>query len=329
MAGFSVANNEHLIRSNIWDTQLKRVLEDELMGNKLARMIPYWGGGAINIPSLGQALSRDYVEGQQVLYDAMDTGNFTFTPDQYKSAATYITNKMKQDTFYMNELVSSFVPAQHRALAVAMEERMFKTPCPVSLGGVTGGQTVSTTNAINSAEHRWIGLGTNQTLSPKDFSKANYALNKANVPVPGRIAIVDPSCVYAIETMTNLINVSNNPTWGGIISTGVASGMRFLINIYGFDIYVSNYLHVNSASESITSASGADTAAAGVNNLFFCTAGDVLPMVGSIPQAPKVDSFYNHDFQREEYVTTCRFDYKFFRPENMVIVVTDTDQVGV
>lgn len=72
MAGFSVANNEHLIRSNIWDTQLKRVLEDELMGNKLARMIPYWGGGAINIPSLGQALSRDYVEGQQVMYDAMD-----------------------------------------------------------------------------------------------------------------------------------------------------------------------------------------------------------------------------------------------------------------
>lgn len=324
MAGFSVANNEHLIRSNTWETYLKRVLQDELMGNKLARMIPYWGGGALNIPSIGQALSRDYVEGQQIMYDNMDTGNFTFTPSEYKSAATYITNKMKQDTFYMNELVSSFVPAQHRALSVDMEVAMFKTPTPAG-----SGQTTATTNAINGAEHRWVGLGTNETLSPKDFSKANYALNKANVPVPGRIAIVDPSCVYAIETMTNLVNVSNNPTWGGIISTGAASGMRFLINIYGFDIYVSNYLNVNSGSESITAASGAATAAAGVNNLFFSTAADVLPMVGTIMQEPKVDSDYNHNFQREEYVTTCRFGYKFFRPENMVIVVTDTDQVGV
>lgn len=318
MAGFTVANNEHLIRSNVWDTQLKRVLEDELMGNKLCRMIPYWGGGAINIPSLGQTQSRDYIEGQQVMYDSVDTGNFTFTPDKYKSAATYITNKMKQDTFYMNELVSSFVPGQARALAVAMEVAMFKAPTPAA-----SGQTTASTNAINTAEHRWIGLGTNETLTAKDFAKANYALNKANVPAQGRIAIVDPSVTYALETLTNLVNLSNNPVWGGIVKTGIMSGMRFITNIYGFDVYVSNYLNVNTASETISSV----TASAGVNNLFFSTASDVLPLVGSIPQAPKVDSFYNHDFQREEYVTTCRFDYKFFRPENMVIVVTDTDQV--
>jgi hypothetical protein len=69
------------------------------------------------------------------------------------------------------------------------------------------------------------------------------------------------------------------------------------------------------------------TAAAGVNNLFFSAASDVLPFVGLIRQAPKVDSEYNKDWQRDEYVTTCRYAFKLFRPENLVVVVTDTDQV--
>ena len=83
-------------------------------------------------------------------------------------------------------------------------------------------------------------------------------------------------------------------------------------------------MKVNSSSEQI----GTPTAAAGArNNLFFSAAPDALPIVGAIRQAPKVDSEYNKDLQRDEYVTTCRYGFKLFRPENMVVVVTDTDQV--
>lgn len=39
MAGFSTGNNEHLIRSNLWSTRLKEVLEDELMGTRYVDMI--------------------------------------------------------------------------------------------------------------------------------------------------------------------------------------------------------------------------------------------------------------------------------------------------
>lgn len=39
MAGFSVGNNEHLIRSNLWSSQIKEVLEDELMGTRYVDMI--------------------------------------------------------------------------------------------------------------------------------------------------------------------------------------------------------------------------------------------------------------------------------------------------
>jgi len=106
------------------------------------------------------------------------------------------------------------------------------------------------------------------------------------------------------------------------VSSGISTGMKFISNVYGFDVYVSQNLKTG-VNETI----GGVTSGAGVANLFFSAAPDVLPFVGSIRQSPKVDSEYNKDMQREEYVTTCRYGFKLYRPENVVVVVTDTDQV--
>jgi len=316
MAGFTAASDDHLIRSLVWSKDLKDVLEEELFAQKYVKMITdFPDGDTLNIPSIGAMESSDYTEDTAVRYTRMDTGNFTFTIDQYKSSATYITNKHKQDTYYMNELVSSFVPKQSRALMEAMETKI------LDVG--PSNQTSADTNTINGADHRWIGSGTNETIAITDFAKAKYALRKANVPMTNLVAIVDPSVEYELSTLTNLANVSNNPHWEGIVRDGMSTGMRFAMNVYGFDVYVSDFLKVNSASEQI----GTPTAAAGVNNLFFSASPDVMPIIGNVRQAPKVDSDYNKDFQREEYVTTCRYGFKLFRPENMVCVVTDTDQV--
>lgn len=313
---FSVNTNEHLIRSNLWTTELKEVLEDKLFGMRWVDWITdFPDGDTLNLPSIGQAEVLNYVEGEAVRYTAMDTGNFTFTVSKYKSSATYITNKMKQDSYYTGKLVASFVPKQSRALAAAMENDY------LSVG--PAGQTASNLNAINGANHRWVGSGTNETIALTDFAKAKYALDKANVPEQDRVAVVDPSVEYTLNTLTNLTNVSNNPRWEGVITTGLSGGMQFIRNIYGFDVYVSNRLYTNTGSETINSV----TAAAGVANLFFSAASDVLPIVGAVRQSPKVDAAYNKDFQREEYVTTCRYDFKLYRPENMVVVLTDTDQV--
>jgi hypothetical protein len=316
MSGFSVATNDHLIRSNIWSSQIKEVLEDELFAMKYVDMLTdFPDGETFNIPSIGQAEVADYVENAAVTYTGMDTGNFTFTITDYKSSATYITNKMKQDSYYMDRLVSSFVPKMNRALMKTLEV--------AALGVGPAGQTAADTNTINDARHRFVGGGVNEVMVPEDFAKALYALQKANVPQTDLIAIVDPSVEYSFNTMTNIVNVSNNPRWEGIVSSGMSTGMRFVKNIYGFDVYTSQNLTVNSSSEAIDGV----TAAAGVNNLFFSAASDVLPFVGSLRQPPKVDSEYNKDLQRDEYVTTMRFGMKLFRPENLVIVVTDTDQV--
>lgn len=317
MAGFTTTNNEHLIRSNVWTPQLKEVLQEDLFAMKYVEHITDFGDGDTwNMPSIGLMDTQNYAEGQAVRYTAMDTGNFTFTVNKYKYSATSITEKMKQDSFYTSSLVSSFVPRMHRTLMKTVEVDVLATG--------PDGQTASNANTINGAAHRWVGSGTNETMDPKDFALALNSLQMANVPAVNLVAIVHPSVEFTLNTMTNLANVSNNPSWEGIISSGFSTGMRFIKNIYGFDVYTTMNVK-NVGAETVT---GRTVAAGSVANLFFSAAPDVVPFKFCMRQPPKVDSEYNKDLQQEEYVTTMRYGIKLFRPENMIVVLTDTDQVS-
>lgn len=237
------------------------------------------------------------------------------TIDEYVSSGTYITEKMKQDSYVADQIVAEFVPSQHRAIMKDLEVKILKE-------GPTG-QTANDTNSINGAYHRFVGGGTGQTMVPEDFAKIAYALDLANVPLTNLIGIVHPSVAYHLSTLTNLVNVSNNPAWEGIVRTGMVSGMRFVMNIYGIDIYTSQNVHVNTASETVDSL----TVSAGVNNVFFSATPGIMPIIGAIRQPVKVESFKEVDYQREKYVTTMRYGLGFHRPENFVTVLTDTDQV--
>ena len=306
-------NSEHLIRSEVWSSQLKEVLEDELQAQQYVNwMSEFPDGTTFTIPSIGQAQVDDYVEDTAVKYRALETGDFQFTIDQYKSSGHYITNKNKQDSFWMSQLVSAFVPKQARAILEAVETKIL---------ALESEQTSADLNNINGAPHRFVASGTNEVFTVADFAKARYSLKKANVPDTDLIAIVDPAVEYTINTLTNISNISNNPRWEGIVSSGIATGMKFISNVYGFDVYTSNYLA--DANETVDSV----TTAAGKANMFFSASPDVLPFVGAWRQMPQVDSEYNKDFQREEYVTTARYGVKLYRPENLVCVLSDTDQV--
>jgi hypothetical protein len=314
----TTGNTGQLRRSEIWSMQLKEVLQDDLEAQGWVNWLSEFpDGDQFTVPSIGEATVRDYVEDTEIVFDALDTGEFTFTITEYTSSGQYITEKARQDNFYASQLEGSFVPSQARALGEKVETDVLA----LGAGGASGGQTADDTNTINGAEHRFIGTGTNETFAVADAAKALYALKKANVPGSNLIAIVDPSVEYELNTLTNIVNMSNNPRWEGIIETGIGSGMRFIKNIFGFDFYVSNYLAT--ANETITI-----TTAAGKANVFFSAASpDILPFMGAFRQMPKVDTQYNMNKQREEYVTTARYGLKVYRPENLVCVLTDTDQV--
>jgi hypothetical protein len=321
MSGISTQNTNYLTRTQLWDPTLKEVFQEDLMGWKYIDMLTgFTDGDTLNIPSIGEMEVQDYAEGQAVRYTGLDTGNYQFQLTDYVSAGTYVYDKWRQDSYYTDRVVSSFVPKMNRALQERMEtDAMALAP---------DNQTLNDPNLYNTGVHRFVASGTNETVVPEDFAKARYALRKANVPMVGLTAIVDPSVTHNLQTMTNLVNfMSPVPGWNTLINDGAVTGMKFRFNLFGFDVYESDFLKKNTASETINDGSGNRTSAAGVNNIFF-SAG-AKPFIGAIRQAPKVEYERNKDFQRDEWVVTARYGLDVFRPEAVVCVVSDMDQVYV
>ena len=314
----TTANTTLLTRSDIWSTELKEILRDEMMAQRYVRMLEgFPDGDTFHIPSIGQAQVDNYAEDTAVTYRPLDTGEFTFSVDKYLSSATYMTKKAEQDIFYANELMSRFVPEQERAIMDHFES--------TTMAAAEAGVSANSAEAIDGIAHRIAG-GNAGKIELADFAYARYALKKANVPDQMMVAVVDPSVEFILNTLSNLVSVSNNPRFEGIVREGIASGMRFVANVYGFDVYTSNYLA--DATDNALNERDGQTAAdfsstAGKVNLFFSASPTVNPFVGAWRQMPEVDYEYNKDFQRHEFVTTARYGVKLYRPENMVRIVSN------
>ena len=310
MAGNTVSTLSLLKRAEVWSAELKEILRDELQGMKYVNWLDSFpDGDTFKIPSLGDATINNYTEDTAVTYDALDDAQFTFSITEYVQAGNYLTRKAEQDVFYANQVLSQFVPLQERALMERVE---------TDIMALQSGQTAGNANTINGAAHRMIGSGSSNAIAVADFAKALHSLKTAKVPQRNLVAIVDPSVEYEMNTLSQLTSVSNNPRWEGIVNSGIATGMSFVANIYGFDVYTSNYL-ADISSETI----GATTVTNGKANMFFSADSTVLPFVGAWRQMPTVDTEFNKDYQRTEFVTTARYGLKLYRPENLVTVITE------
>lgn len=308
-----------LVRANLWSDQLKDVLKDILMGQKFVNwMANFPDGTTFNIPSIGEIPMRNASENDPVVYDTLDTGNFTFTIGNYVEAATYITDKAKQDDYYADQLIASFIPKMKRAIEENLETNIY---------ALAASQTAANANTINNASHRFVASGnTNTTLALADFSEAKYALDKA-ATTQTRIAVIDPSQEYALNNLTNLVNVSNNAKFEGVVTEGFVNsttGMRFSKHIFGFDVYVSNYLATISGTEAINAdARGSVTSPSGaVQNVFMSLGGDETPFKGAWRQMPRVEFERNKDLRRDEYVMNARYGLKLYRPESLVVCLS-------
>jgi hypothetical protein len=319
MAGIDFAKvNEHLVRTELWSQELKDVLQEQLLGTKYVRMLSgFPDGNQFTIPSIGELPMRETAENTPVVYDTLDTGEFTFTIDRYVESATYITDKAKQDAYYAQQLIGMFPAKMRRALDENLEG---------SVMGLANTQTLNNANVINGAPHRFIASGnTNVNLSFNDFAKAKFALDKAQAH-GARIAIIDPSQEYVMNSLAGAQGFSDNPKFEGIINSGfvnTVTGMRFIRNIFGFDVYVSTFLATpTDTAINADSRGSVNTPASAVTNIFATIGGDLTPFVGAYRQMPRVEYERNKDLRRDEYVMNARFGLKLYRPECLVSVIS-------
>jgi hypothetical protein len=310
------AVSTNLVRANLWSDQLKEVLKDTLMGQQFVNWLTNFPNGVtFNIPSVGEIPMRDVSsENDPVIYDSLQSGNFTFTINKYVESATYITDRAKQDSYVADQLIASFIPKMKRAIEENLEAGIF---------ALQSSQTLNNGNSINGVNHRFVASGSSNTvLALADFARAKLALDKAMVS-QRRIAVIDPSQEYIINTLTNIVGVANNPMFDGIVTEGFVNsttGMRFSKNIYGFDVYVSNYLD----TPTDTTLNSVSVPTTPVANLFMSVGGDETPFKGAWRQMPRVEFERNKDLRRDEYVMNARYGLKLYRPEALVTVMSTT-----
>lgn len=320
MAGFMDMTQQNLIRTEIFSSDITSLLLDDLNAMQFVRTLnDFPDGFNFNIPIVGEAEVQTFNEGQALKYQSLDSGNFQFNFTDYVYSGHAISEKFRRDSWLSPQIIALFPVREHRALMEYYETRVW------AVGN--SGQTASSLNTINGASHRWVAANQQNgaaAISFDDFSKARYALTKSNVPLRNLVAIVDPSTAYTLETQANVTNLMTPAgTWQTVTKEGLTSGFRYRFNVYGFDIYESNYLPSN-ISETINGVSVSN----GVANFFFdATPGDTLPWVGAWRQMPTVQSKFNMDLQQWEYATICEFGLGFFREQNFVTVLTSKSAV--
>lgn len=311
-------NQSPLIKAQVFSEFMLEQINEGFLPDGLHRDVSDFGDGeTLFIPVMGETTLRDYTEDTAVQYDAVDTGQISLTITEYVSAASYITKKLQQDG-YKAAALEAAIPRDHL--------RLIRERYETDMLAQANKQTLGSPNTINGFAHRWVASSgaTNGIITLEDFLYAKLALDKAYVPDEGRICIVDPVTEAALNVAVGNQAFINNPQFEGIVNTGFARGRRFVRNIYGFDIYVSDRLP-RIASETINGGPHASSKSItnGVANLFMCVLDDQhKPFMGAWRQAPVTDGEYNKDKQRDEYVTTARWGFGLQRPQTLVVVLT-------
>jgi hypothetical protein len=322
--GNTTSNTSALIRSQVYS----EIILDEIQGGFLPEgmhrdVSDFADGDTLYVPTFGEVVLRDIVEDKDIPIDAVDTGQISLSISEYVGAGNYLTDKVKQDSYKLREFEATLVPKHLRAIKERYETDLLAT---------ANDQTADDPNSVNNYAHRFVASGTNDTITPEDFIYAKLAMDKADVPDEGRILIVDPLVEATLNSLTNLVNVSNNPMFEGIVESGFAKNMRFIKNIFGFDIFVSNRLPSVTAESidtttgsNIAAPSGSATVAAGVVNQFMCVADDMVkPYMGAWREMPSTEGYRNARRKRDEFYTTARWGFGIQRSQCLVSLLTSS-----
>ena len=300
-------------------------LHDYLLPEGLYRDVSDFGSGTtLNIKTVGTVTIQDAAEDTPLNFNPLDTGNITLTITDYIGDAWKVSDDLREDGAQIDSLMSMRAMESTRALGENHESRF--------LAVANAAQTVANVNLVNGRPHRWIGGGagvTTRVMSMSDLIGMKLAFDKANVPAAGRMAIVDPIVEATLNSLTNLVNVSNNPMFEGIITEGFAKDHKFVRNIFGFDIWTSNFLPVKTATEALNASSynlANTTAAIGdVANLFMCVSDDsTKPIMHAWRRAPKTEGWRDNEERADKYQVTSRFGLGAQRVDTLGTILTTT-----
>lgn len=316
-------NTTPAIRQQIYGTIVQETLKSEFFGmDPVFDISEFVDGDTYNMPTVGQMQARTAnvatVESEDVVFDALDTGRITLSVDTYDHIAWYETKKLEEDA-YLNLVAMKGLQEAMYGMRSLFETNLWARHNSI--------QTAAATNTVNSVAHRFIATGTSQVVDLSDFAYVKLALDKAYVPDQGRIMVVDPAVEFTLNKLLGAQAFNYNPMFEGLVTEGFRKNYRFIRNLYGIDIYVSNFLP-KIASESINASAVGRTNASvtnGVCNFAFSVASDSLkPLMGAWRRRPELESWDDKEKldTRTNYKITGRYGFAKHREQGLVTLIT-------
>jgi len=288
------ANSSAFIEAEQYSAFILRNLHDGMLPGSYFRNVTDFGSGTtLHIKTVGSVTVQDGAE--EVPFDAW-----------------YVTDELREDGAQVEALMSARSSESTRAIQEVFETR-FLRKCNTS-------QTNANPNTINGFAHRIASTvatsGSENTITLDHFVQMKLAFDKANVPMAGRIAIVDPVCSATLDKTVSLAR-DVTPFGQKILENGFDRDHQFIMNLYGWNIITSNRLDKGTFSDGTTSVSNA------VANVFMSLADDnTKPIMAAWRRMPKVEGERNKDLRRDEFVTSCRWGFGTQRVDTLGIVIT-------
>lgn len=309
-------SNTSFIEAQQYSQFILENLHDGLLPTNFYRNVTDFGSGTtLNIKTVGSVTIQDVTENEDITYNPIETGNVTLSITDYVGDGFYITDVMRQDGAQIEQLKALRASEATRAIQENFESRF--------LAVVEAGQTAADPNNINGFSHRFRASGTNEQFTEEDFIDMRLAFDKANVPMGGRVAIVDP---VVAATLSKLATLTTNMDAVGeafrLAKDGFDRDHQFVTMLHGWQIWTSNRLPRIAAG---TSIDGTDSITnEGIANIFMSMADDATkPGMIAWRQPPKVEGDRNKDKQRDEFVQTARWGVGVQRVDTLGVIVCD------
>lgn len=303
-------NTRAFIEAEQYSTFILLNLHDGLLPDTFYRNVTDFAAGTnLHIKTIGTVTIQDAEEDAPLVYSPIDTGEVQLQIKQYKGDAWYVTDDLREDGAQIDQLM-----AQRSAESTRSLQEIFETDFMATAGNYfianTGPQNV------NGFPHCVVSAATGGVIQMKHFIQMTLAFDKAQVPTEGRIAIVDP---VTSATLNAYVQLASNitPFAQGLVETGISRGQRFLFNLFGWDIVVSNRLPVGTYNDGTTTGTGY------VGNLFMCILDDnTKPVMGAWRRMPKSEGERNKDRARDEFVVRARYGFGLQRLDTLGVVAT-------
>lgn len=302
-------NTQAFIEAEQYSAFILHNLHDGLLGEAFFRNVTDFGHGTtLNIKTVGSVTIQDAAEDVPLIYNPIESGSVTLTITEYKGDAWYVTDDLREDGSQIDALMAARSQESTRAIQEEFETKF--------LSVAQAGQNQATGNVINGFKHRISSTEAGNVFSLDLLVDMRLAFNKANVPDTGRVFICDP---VVEATLNKLVTITHDVTPFGeqILRNGLASGMQFVMKLYGFDIITSNRLPTGTFTDGTTSVTGA------VANIAMCVLDDqTKPVMVAWRRMPKTEGERNKDRRRDEFVTTCRYGMGIQRLDTLGVIIT-------